>query len=30
MMLMNLRIDDFSPEWDYVSGGTKILICIAN
>ena len=25
-----LNIIDFSPEWDYTTGGQKILICIKN
>ena len=23
---LNIRILDFSPEWDYTSGGTKMII----
>jgi hypothetical protein len=23
----NMRILDFSPEWDYTSGGAKLLVC---
>ena len=25
---MNISIVDFSPEWDYLSGGAKVLFCI--
>jgi hypothetical protein len=25
----NIEIIDFSPEWDYVSGGAKVLLCIS-
>ncbi|CCI44865.1 unnamed protein product [Albugo candida] len=25
-----LEISDFSPEWDFVSGGAKVLICMAH
>ena len=28
--LSGLEIQDFSPEWDYTTGGSKILICIKN
>ena len=24
----NIEITDFSPEWDYTTGGSKVLICI--
>lgn len=24
----DIEIVDFSPEWDYTTGGTKLLICI--
>ena len=23
----NLRINDFTPEWDYITGGAKLIIC---
>ena len=26
--LLDIKIEDFSPEWDYTSGGAKLLICI--
>ena len=26
-MLTSVAINDFSPEWDYVTGGSKVLIC---
>ena len=26
---LNIEIIDFSPEWDYVSGGAKVLACIS-
>ena len=25
---MNIEIVDFSPEWDYTTGGAKLLVCI--
>ena len=25
---MNIEIIDFSPEWDYTTGGSKLLVCI--
>ena len=25
---LNVEIVDFSPEWDYITGGSKILVCI--
>jgi len=28
LMNLNIEILDFSPEWDYVTGGSKVLICI--
>ena len=27
-LLLDVKIEDFSPEWDYTSGGAKLLICI--
>jgi len=26
-LLTSVAINDFSPEWDYVTGGSKVLIC---
>lgn len=30
--LNNMKVDivDFSPEWDFTTGGQKLLICISN
>lgn len=25
--LLKIKIVDFSPEWDYINGGNKLLIC---
>lgn len=25
---MNIEIVDYSPEWDYTTGGSKLLVCI--
>jgi hypothetical protein len=24
---LNVKLLDFSPEWDYTTGGTKVLVC---
>lgn len=28
MFSTNIEIVDFSPEWDYTTGGSKVLICV--
>lgn len=25
---MEIEVQDFSPEWDYTTGGSKVLVCI--
>ncbi len=25
---MDIEIVDFSPEWDFTTGGTKLLVCV--
>jgi len=25
---LGLKVTDFSPEWDYCSGGSKVIVCI--
>jgi len=25
---LNIEIVDYSPEWDYTTGGSKLLVCI--
>jgi len=28
LLSLNIEIVDFSPEWDYTTGGQKLLVCI--
>ncbi len=28
LVALNIEIVDYSPEWDYTTGGSKILVCI--
>ena len=25
---LNIEIIDFSPEWDYTTGGSKLIVCV--
>ncbi len=29
LQALNIKIVDFSPEWDYTEGGAKVIVCIS-